>query len=114
MVKLETGARAPDEVLFHDAEREAVVEAAVAAGYDHVSTFIRELCVEAALVSHMRGKSTDRQLLLGASKACDMRLGQWMREVTLAAIGYSGEVVDTPLPRHKREAAKWYRRKAGS
>lgn len=112
MVKLAGSAAPPDEVLFKYGEREAVVGAALEAGYEHLSTFIRELCVDVALSGMDRKGRTDRQLLQAAAVSCDMKLGAWMRTVTLAGIGQVEEV-ETPLPKHKREAARWYKRKAG-
>lgn len=110
MVKLEPGG-SPDEVLFSPVERDQVAASAVQAEYVHVSTFIREICVDAALAVQDRVGRTDRELLQSSAQACDMKLGAWMRTVVLAGIKYEEEEVETPLPTHKREAAKWYRRK---
>ena len=103
MVKLAPG-KAPDEVVFTDAEREAVTTAAMEAGYPHVSTFIREVCVDAALSTVRRGPDdSDWAHLKAAADSCGMPLGRWMREVVLAGIGASSG----DLQEHKDAAAEF-------
>ncbi len=109
MVKLASGA-SPDEVLFFPQERERVAEAAVEVGYSHVSTFIRELCVDVAARAAKREVSSIRQpraFLAATAEACQLPLGRWLREVTLAAIGCP-VAIPPSLQRHRELALEWY------
>ncbi len=106
MVRLAPRA-SPDEVLFTDKEAEAVETAAKACGYDAVSTFIREVAAHSAESTVSRGPHwDDYQTVKAAALACNIPLGQWIRDVVLAGCGGS------PLVAHQRAALAFVTRKS--
>lgn len=88
------------------AEREALLVAMREKGYGELSTFIRTLGVAAGVQYHQRaaaqaaGDTFPRQVIEWAAEAAHMNVGEWMRTVALAAIGFS------PLCEHLTEARK--------
>lgn len=93
MVRLSDGGP-PDEVLFSTAEFQAVERAARACtpvgGRVIVSAFVRDVGLAAAKAAVQTAQSWDNyQTCKAAANACNMPLGQWLRDVTLAGVGGS-------------------------
>jgi mRNA-degrading endonuclease toxin of MazEF toxin-antitoxin module len=74
---------APIEVVFSDDERAEVEQVSGDLG---ISTFIRNLGVFAA---QDEPGQTPAELIQAGAASAGMRVGEWLRIVTLAAIGYS-------------------------
>ena len=105
MVRLAPGrGSAPDEVRFTEEEKTAVVRTASLCGYVHLSTFIREVGVDAAMVTVSREGLDDYQLVKSAALECNLHLGEWFRLVVLAAVGH------TPLPSHMKAGTDFVQR----
>jgi hypothetical protein len=95
MVRLAPGKDTPpDEVRFTPEEREAVEDAMGPAGYTHISTFVREVGVEAARATvprnHPRGGPLDDyQTCKTAAEECGLPLGEWLRLMVLAGVDHN-------------------------
>lgn len=90
MVRIGPGA--PDEVRFTEEEKSSVERAAFVRDLP-LSTFIRRVGVGAAVMVRPAEEDAEaRDIILAAAEACNLRLGEWLRLVILAAVGH------TPLP----------------
>lgn len=93
MVRLTLGGdnTPPDEVRLSPDERTFVTDAMGPSGYKAISTFIRELAVEAARmtvppVHPQHGPLDAYQTCKTAADECGLPLGEWLRIVVLAGV----------------------------
>ncbi|MCK4718608.1 MAG: hypothetical protein KAT70_08065 [Thermoplasmata archaeon] len=103
MVRLAPSGASPEEVRFSRGELGALVAAADACGHCFLSTFIREVGLQAAWGGTLDRPEgwDDYQIIKAAAEECNLPLAHWLRLVVLAAIGH------TPLPRHMARGAEY-------
>ena len=89
-VMVRIGPGTPDEVRF-TAEEKTAVERAAKAAKTPLSTFIREVGAGSSR-SILERDGTPREVISAAAEECNLRLGEFLRLVVLAAVCF------TPLP----------------
>lgn len=101
MVRLAPSGASPEEVRFSRRELASLVAAADSRGFGFISTFIREIGLQAACGGIRAFGWDDYQIIKAAAEDCNLPLAHWLRLVVLAAIGH------TPLPRHMARGAEY-------